>query len=60
MKGFRLGIEISTNDYDLSGFECFDYRRQLFVEVTGCFRIFQGRFDGCCVCSDNVGNDVIA
>ena len=52
-------IEISTNDYGFSGFEWFDYRWQLFMEVTGCLRILQGGFKGRCVCTDNVGCDVI-
>ena len=55
----RFGIEISTNDNVFSNFECFDYRRQLFIEVTGCFRILQGGFEGRCICTDNVGYDVI-
>ena len=55
---FRFGVEISTNDYGFSGFECFDYRWQLFVEVMDCFRILQGDFEGWYVCTDNVGFDV--
>ena len=55
----RFGIEISTNDYSFSGFKCFDYRRQFLVEVTGCFRILQGGFEGRCVSTDNIGYDVI-
>ena len=54
----RFGIEISTNDYGFSGFECFDYWWQLFVEVTRCFKILQGGFEGRRVCTDNVGYDV--
>ena len=49
--GFRFCLKISNSDYSFSGFECFDYWWQMFVESTGCFRFSHRGFEGRCICA---------